>query len=168
MFWDSSRLFRLIGFLCLWLAQPLHATILSSALLNEAQQLAEIEPSQAKQAAKNYLLQRELTDRKENGSPSAMSREETDRSIRTPSSTIEAHKIIAQAEYAMGNIKGAIDNLNEAERLATEYQLPYLNLDVQLMRNQMLWMNDKNYAVAEDKLDQVEQQIEQALSLIHI
>ncbi|MDK9776140.1 MULTISPECIES: tetratricopeptide repeat protein [Vibrio] len=162
MFWDSSRLFRLIGFLCLWLAQPLHATILSSALLNEAQQLAEIEPSQAKQAAKNYLLQRELTDRKENGSPSAMSREETDRSIRTPSSTIEAHKIIAQAEYAMGNIKGAIDNLNEAERLATEYQLPYLNLDVQLMRNQMLWMNDKNYAVAEDKLDQVEQQIEQA------
>ena len=80
MFWDSSRLFRLIGFLCLLLAQPLHATILSSALLNEAQQLAEIEPSQAKQAAKNYLLQRELTERQENGSPSAMSREETDRS----------------------------------------------------------------------------------------
>ncbi|MEF1306968.1 hypothetical protein QTO17_34435, partial [Vibrio owensii] len=70
MFWDSSRLFRLIGFLCLLLAQPLHATILSSALLNEAQQLAEIDPVQAKQAAKNYLLQRELTERQDNGSPS--------------------------------------------------------------------------------------------------
>ncbi|MFV8449520.1 tetratricopeptide repeat protein [Vibrio campbellii] len=162
MFWDSSRLFRLIGFLCLLLAQPLHATILSSALLNEAQQLAEIEPSQAKQAAKNYLLQRELTERQENGSPSAMSREETDRSIRTPSSTIEAHKIIAQADYAMGNIRSAINNLDEAERLAKEYQLPYMNLDVQLMRNQMIWMYDKNYAAAEEKLDQIETQIEEA------
>ncbi|MGF1892677.1 tetratricopeptide repeat protein [Vibrio campbellii] len=162
MFWDSSRLFRLIGFLCLLLAQPLHATILSSALLNEAQQLAEIEPSQAKQAAKNYLLQRELTERQENGSPSAMSREETDRSIRTPSSTIEAHKIIAQADYAMGNIRSAINNLDEAERLAKEYQLPYMSLDLQLMRNQMIWMYDKNYAAAEEKLDQIEKQIEEA------
>ena len=162
MFWDSSRLFRLIGFLFLLLAQPLHATILSSALLNEAQQLAEIEPSQAKQAAKNYLLQRELTERQENGSPSAMSREETDRSIRTPSSTIEAHKIIAQADYAMGNIRSAINNLDEAKRLAKEYQLPYMNLDVQLMRNQMIWMYDKNYAAAEEKLDQIEKQIEEA------
>ncbi len=162
MFWDSSRLLRLIGFLCLLLAQPLHATILSSALLNEAQQLAEIEPSQAKQAAKNYLLQRELIEHQENGSPSAMSREETDRSIRTPSSTIEAHKIIAQADYAMGNIRSAINNLDEAERLAKEYQLPYMNLDVQLMRNQMIWMYDKNYAAAEQKLDQIEKQIEEA------
>lgn len=162
MFWDSSRLLRLIGFLCLLLAQPLHATILSSALLNEAQQLAEIEPSQAKQAAKNYLLQRELIERQENGSPSAMSREETDRSIRTPSSTIEAHKIIAQADYAMGNIRSAINNLNEAERLAKEYQLPYMKLDVQLMRNKMIWMYDKNYAAAEQKLDQIEKQIEEA------
>ncbi|ELI0635562.1 tetratricopeptide repeat protein [Vibrio harveyi] len=162
MFWDSSRLLRLIGFLCLLLAQPLHATILSSALLNEAQQLAEIEPSQAKQAAKNYLLQRELIERQENGSPSAMSREETDRSIRPPSSTIEAHKIIAQADYAMGNIRSAINNLDEAERLAKEYQLPYMNLDVQLMRNQMIWMYDKNYAAAEQKLDQIEKQIEEA------
>ncbi len=162
MFWDSSRLLRLIGFLCLLLAQPLHATILSSALLNEAQQLAEIEPSQAKQATKNYLLQRELIERQENGSPSAMSREETDRSIRTPSSTIEAHKIIAQADYAMGNIRSAINNLDEAERLAKEYQLPYMNLDVQLMRNQMIWMYDKNYAAAEQKLDQIEKQIEEA------
>ncbi|MDA0382106.1 tetratricopeptide repeat protein [Vibrio owensii] len=162
MFWDSSRLFRLIGFLCLLLAQPLHATILSSALLNEAQQLAEIDPAQAKQAAKNYLLQRELTERQDNGSPSSMSREETDRSIRTPSSTIEAHKIIAQADYTMGNIRSAINNLDEAERLANEYQLPYMNLDVQLMRNQMIWMYDKNYAAAEEKLDQIEKQIEEA------
>lgn len=162
MFWDSSRLFRLIGFLCLLLAQPLHATILSSALLNEAQQLAEIDPVQAKQAAKNYLLQRELTERQDNGSPSSMSREETDRSIRTPSSTIEAHKIIAQADYTMGNIRSAINNLDEAERLANEYQLPYMNLDVQLMRNQMIWMYDKNYAAAEENLDQIEKQIEDA------
>ncbi|MGR5237442.1 tetratricopeptide repeat protein [Vibrio alfacsensis] len=162
MFWDSSRLFRLIGFLCLLLAQPLHATILSSALLNEAQQLAEFAPSQAKQAAKNYLLQRELTERQENGSPSTMSREETDLSIRTPSSTIEAHKIIAQADYVMGDFRSAIENLDEAMRLAKEYQLPYMMLGVQLARNQMVWMHDKNYVAAEETLNQIEQQINDA------
>lgn len=166
MFWDSSRLIKLIGFFCLLLAQPLHATILSSALLNEAQQLAEIEPAQAKQAAKNYLSQRELTERKESGSPSAMSREETDRSIRTPASTIEAHKIIAQADYTMGNVRSAIDNLNEAEKLAKEYQLPYMTLDVQLMRNQMIWMYDHNYSAAEDALNQIEKQLDEADSVL--
>lgn len=148
------------------MAQPLHATILSSALLNEAQQLAEIEPAQAKQAAKNYLSQRELTERKESGSPSAMSREETDRSIRTPASTIEAHKIIAQADYTMGNVRSAIDNLNEAEKLAKEYQLPYMTLDVQLMRNQMIWMYDHNYSAAEDTLNQIEKQLDEADSVL--
>lgn len=148
------------------MAQPLHATILSSALLNEAQQLAEIEPAQAKQAAKNYLSQRELTERKESGSPSAMSREETDRSIRTPASTIEAHKIIAQADYTMGNVRSAIDNLNEAEKLAKEYQLPYMTLDVQLMRNQMIWMYDHNYSAAEDALNQIEKQLDEADSVL--
>ncbi|MEO0889198.1 MAG: tetratricopeptide repeat protein, partial [Pseudomonadota bacterium] len=78
------------------------------------------------------------------------------------SSTIEAHKIIAQADYAMGNTRSAINNLDEAERLAKEYQLPYMNLDLQLMRNQMIWMYDKNYAAAEEKLDQIEKQIEEA------
>ncbi|EDP57004.1 tetratricopeptide repeat protein, partial [Vibrio sp. AND4] len=162
MFCDRSRLLRLIGFLCLLLAQPLHATILSSALLNEAQQLAEIAPTQAKKAAKNYLLQRELTVRQDNSSPSAMSREETDLSIRTPSSTVEAHKIIAQADYAMGNVHSAIKNLDEAERLTKEYQLKYMGLDVQLMRNQMIWMYDKDYATAEQKLDQIEKQMKDA------
>ncbi|MGR5455216.1 tetratricopeptide repeat protein [Vibrio alfacsensis] len=162
MFWDSSRLYWLIGFLCLLLAPPLHATILSSALLNEAQQLTEFEPSQAKQAATNYLLQRELIERQENSSPSAMSREETDRSIRTPSSTIEAYKIIAQADYVMGDLRSAIKSLDEAERLAKEYQLPYMELGVQLTRNQMVWMYDKNYAAAEKKLNQIEQQINEA------
>ncbi len=161
MFWDSSRLFRLIGFFCLWLAQPLHAAIFSSALLNEAQQLAEIDPSQARQAATNYLLQRELIERSESDAPSAMSREETDRSIRTPSSSIEAYKIIAQANYAMGDISAAIKSLDQAQLLAQKHQLPYLNLDLQLIRNQMIWTGSKNYAEAEETLNEIDQALNQ-------
>ncbi|CAE6888503.1 hypothetical protein ACOMICROBIO_FLGHMIGD_00684 [Vibrio sp. B1FLJ16] len=161
MFWDSSRLFRLIGLICLLLAQPLHATILSSALLSEAQQLAEIDPSQARQAATNYLLQRELIERSESDGPSAMSREETDRSIRTPSSSIEAYKIIAQANYALGDVSAAIKNLNEAQLLSQKYQLPYLNLDIQLIRNQMIWTGNKNYIAAEEVLNEIEQDLNQ-------
>ncbi len=166
MFWDRSRLFRLIGFFCLLLAQPLHATILSSALLNEAQQLAEIDPSQARQAATNYLLQRELIERSESDGPSAMSREETDRSIRTPNSTIEAHKIIAQANFALGDVSAAIKSLNEAQTLAQKYELPYLYLDVQLIRNQMIWTGNKNYAAAEEALDQIENTLNQEDAVI--
>ncbi|PFG55473.1 hypothetical protein ATG66_1780 [Vibrio sp. ES.051] len=166
MLWDRSRLFRLIGFLCLLCALPLHATILSSALLNEAQKLAEIEPLRAKQAAANYLSQRELTEHKESGNPSSMSREETDRNIRTPGSTIEAHKIIAQADYAMGNVRSAVEHLDEAQRLAQEYQLPYMDLDVQLIRNQMIWMVDKNYPAAEATLKQIEQQLDKASAVL--
>jgi tetratricopeptide (TPR) repeat protein len=151
-----------LGFFCLLLAQPLHATILSSALLNEAQQLAEIDPSKARQAATNYLMQRELIERSESDSPSAMSREETDRSIRTPSSTIEAYKIIAQANYVMGDVSTAIRNLNEAQLLAQKYELPYLNLDVRLIRNQMIWMGNKNYAAAEENLNKIDQELNQA------
>ncbi len=161
MFCDSSRVFKLIGLFCLLLAQPLHATILSSALLNEAQQLAEIDPSQARQAATNYLLQRELIERSESDGPSAMSREETDRSIRTPSSSIEAYKIIAQANYAMGDISAAIKSLNQAQQLSQKYQLPYLNLDIQLIRNQMIWTGNKDYVAAEETLDKIEQALNQ-------
>ncbi len=159
MFWDNSRLFRLIGFFFLLLAQTSHATILSSVLLNEAQQLAEIDPSQARQAATNYLLQRELVEHSESEGPSAMSREETDSNIRTPNSTIEAYKIIAQANYALGDVSAAIKNLNEAQLLSQKYQLPYLNLDVQLIRNQMLWTGNKNYAAAEETLNQIEKEL---------
>ncbi len=166
MFWDCSRLFRLTGFFCLLLALPLHATILSSALLSEAQQLAEIDPSQARQAATNYLLQRELIERSESDGPSVMSREETDRNIRTPISSIEAYKIIAKANYAMGDVSAAIKALDEALILSQDYQLPYLNLDVRLIRNQMIWTGNKNYAAAEETLNEIEQSLNQSNTIL--
>ncbi|MBE4395139.1 tetratricopeptide repeat protein, partial [Vibrio parahaemolyticus] len=60
----------------------------------------------------------------------------------------------------------AIDNLNEAEKLAKEYQLPYMTLDVQLMRNQMIWMYDHNYSADEDTLNQIEKQLDEADSVL--
>ncbi|CAM3050556.1 tetratricopeptide repeat protein [Vibrio mytili] len=161
MFCDSSRLLKLIGLCCVLLTHPLHATILSTSLLKEAQQLTEIEPAQAKQLAKNYLDQRELYKPNDSDNPSAMSREETDRNIRTPSSTIEAYQIIAQANYKLGNVRAAIEILDDAQNLATQYQLSYMELDVQLMRNQMVWMYDKNYDKAEDRLNQIEKSLDE-------
>ncbi|MDF2154876.1 tetratricopeptide repeat protein [Vibrio sp. CAU 1672] len=161
MLWDRSRWCTFIGLCCFFLAQPLHATILSSVLLNEAQQLAEIEPTRAKKAASNYLSQRELTERLENGSPSSMSREEADRSVRTPTSSIEAHKIIAQAEYTLGNVAAAVTQLDQALQLAVDYQLPYQELDVKLMRNQLLWMSNRDYLAGEQGLDAIQTSLEQ-------
>ncbi|AUI85484.1 hypothetical protein BS333_03295 [Vibrio azureus] len=157
MFCNRSRLLSFLGLFCLLLASPSYATILSSVLLNEAQKLTEVDPEQAKQAAQNYLLQREMTEHADS-SPSSISRDESDHRTRTPRSTIDAHRVIAQASYQMGNVRRAINHLDEAEKLANEYQLPYTNIDIQLERNLIIALSGHDYPRAEKTLNSIEEQ----------
>ncbi|GEM75603.1 tetratricopeptide repeat protein [Vibrio sagamiensis] len=159
MFCYRLRLLPLLGLLCQLLTSSSYATILSSVLLNEAQKLTEVDPEQAKQAAQNYLLQREMNEQTDN-SPSAMSREDSDHHTRTPRSTIDAHRVIAQASYQLGNVRLAINHLDEAEKLASEYKLPYTKIDIQLERNYILTMSSHDYSLARKKLKSIENQLD--------
>ncbi len=94
--------------------------VYSSALLNEANNLVEIEPSQAKQMANSYLTLRVLSDQREK-SPSAISREETDFLIRTPNSSIDAYKIQPSAEY---NLAICVLRFNTSTSLRAEGKNP--------------------------------------------
>ncbi|KYN84836.1 hypothetical protein ATY36_06545 [Vibrio cidicii] len=152
---------RLVGILALLFSVQLHATVLSSVLLTEAEQLVDIEPAQAKKIVQNYLTQRELTNNQDK-SPSAISRDDTDRALRTPSGSVEAYKILARAEFALGNSRSALVQLNTAEQLTKTFQLPYLNLDVKLLRTQLLWQFDKDYLKAKRALDEISNQLELA------
>lgn len=132
------------------------ANIYSSQMLTEADNLVEIVPNQAKLLTTTYLTQRRLSARGEK-SPSSISRDETDSRLRTPGSTIDALKILAQAEFNLGNTRNALLRIQEAEQLTQKYQLPYLSLDVQLLKIRLRWLNDHDAFKANVAIDELEQ-----------
>jgi len=161
------RWLTFIGLLLVSLSASVSASVYSSALLNEANNLVEIEPSRAKQMANSYLTLRVLSDQREK-SPSAISREETDSSIRTPNSSIDAYKILAKAEFNLGHTRAAIQHIETASELAKTYKLQYLELDLEILKTRLLWLNNRKSAEAKEVLTSIEaslQSISQTLRL---
>ncbi|KAB0302940.1 tetratricopeptide repeat protein [Vibrio fortis] len=161
------RWLTFIGLLLVSLSASVSASVYSSALLNEANNLVEIEPSRAKQMANSYLTLRVLSDQSEK-SPSAISREETDSSIRTPNSSIDAYKILAKAEFNLGHTRAAIQHIETASELAKTYKLQYLELDLEILKTRLLWLNNRKSAEAKEVLSTIEaslQSISQTLRL---
>lgn len=153
------RWLYVVSLFILSLSTSVNASIYSSALLNEANNLVEIEPNQAKKMANSYLTLRVLSDQREK-SPSAISREETDSSIRTPNSSIDAYKILAKAEYNLGNSRTAIQHIDKASELAKTYKLEYLKLDLQILKVKLLWLSDRESAKAKAELTSIEANLE--------
>lgn len=152
---------RILATLLLMLSSPLMAsTIYSSAVLNEANSLVDIVPTQAKQLASNYLAQRTLSDKTEK-SPSSISRDETDTRTRTPGGTIDALRILARAEFNLGSKQSALRHLEDALKLAQTYKLPYLQIDIKLIATRLSWMLDGNAIVAREKIQQIENSFSQ-------
>ncbi|SBS67560.1 tetratricopeptide repeat protein [Vibrio atlanticus] len=153
------RWLYVVSLFILSLSTSVNASVYSSALLNEANNLVEIEPSQAKRMANSYLTLRILSDKREK-SPSAISREEADSSIRTPNSSIDAYKILAKAEFNLGNIRIAIQHIDKASELAKTYKLEYLKLDLEILKVRLLWLTDRKSAQAESELKKIETSLE--------
>ncbi|WKY57470.1 tetratricopeptide repeat protein [Vibrio sp. SNU_ST1] len=153
------RWLYVVSLFILSLSTSVNASVYSSALLNEANNLVEIEPSQAKRMANSYLTLRILSDQREK-SPSAISREEADSSIRTPNSSIDAYKILAKAEFNLGNIRIAIQHIDKASELAKTYKLEYLKLDLEILKVRLLWLTDRKSAQAESELKKIETSLE--------
>ncbi|MGR5542122.1 tetratricopeptide repeat protein, partial [Vibrio campbellii] len=93
------------------------AEIYSSPLLREAEGLVDIIPQQSKDLTKNFLSQRRLT------SETNMNMVNRDGSAdtRSPNSSVEALKILAQAEFNLGNYHASNQYLNEAIELTQQY-----------------------------------------------
>lgn len=130
--------------------------VYTSPTLNEANNLVDIVPQQARQLASDYLAQRKLSDSSEK-SPAAISRDESDSRIRTPGATIDALSILADAEFNLGNPQAALKHLAEAKALTQTYELPYLGIGVRLHQVRLQWRFSGNGIVAREQLHQVEQ-----------
>jgi tetratricopeptide (TPR) repeat protein len=144
-----------------------NASAYSSALLNEANNLVEIEPIQTKKIVKSYLTMRVLSEQR-NKSRSSISREKTDSSIRTPSSSIDAYKILAKAEYNLGNTHIAIQHIDEALELTNTYKLEYQKLDLQIFKVRLLWLSDKKSTQAKVELSSIEADLESVNKKLHL
>ncbi|WP_070962781.1 tetratricopeptide repeat protein [Vibrio sonorensis] len=129
--------------------------VYSSPILNEANNLVDIVPQQSRQLATNFLTQRRLSEQTEK-SPSSISRDEADARIRTPGGTIDAMRILAQAEFNLGNQIIALTQLENAAQLAEKHQLPYLKMEVQLLAIRLLWQMDNRHEQAKQKLLRLE------------
>lgn len=137
-------------------ALPAQAKIYATPILADAALLLETSPEKALEITERYLNQRRLSV------PVDSSRvhvnEETDHSIRTPLSTINALQIKARALSLLNAPSDAIRTINEAEALAVENAFSYTLLETQLIHADILWrgMDDASSATARlDKIDQV-------------
>ncbi|MDA0149302.1 tetratricopeptide repeat protein [Vibrio sp. LaRot3] len=133
------------------------SAIYTSPTLNEANSLVDIVPKKSRRLAMDFLAQRKLTETTEK-SPSSISRDEADNRTRTPGATIDALKILADAEFNLGNPLLALKHLAEARALTQAYQLPYLGLDVQLHQIRLEWKHTGNAIKAREQLHKVDEQ----------
>lgn len=128
-----------------------HGAINSSPTLNEAESLIDISPQQAKEMANGYLSDRKMAETVEQ-KPSTIARDETDSRIRTPGNTVEAIKILAQAEFNLGYSVAAYRLLDEAYELTQRFKLPYLKLEVETLQVRLHWLEDKDANAAREQL----------------
>lgn len=149
-----------LGLLLCCATQLAHASLYASQPLSEAERLLEISPVQARQLAQEYLTQRKLSEQAER-SPSSISRDENDIRIRTPGSTVEALKILAQAEFSLGNPEHAFAWLTQALAMSEQYQLLYLALDSAILETQFRWLMDHNATQARESLRAIMQDYQQ-------
>ncbi|MGR5119668.1 tetratricopeptide repeat protein [Vibrio astriarenae] len=129
------------------------AEIYSSPLLREAEGLVDIIPQQSKDLTKNFLSQRRLT------SETNMNMVNRDGSAdtRSPNSSVEALKILAQAEFNLGNYHASNQYLNEAIELTQQYTLPFLNIDVRILQTHLTWQADGDTQKAKNTLEGLRQ-----------
>ncbi|KLV01632.1 hypothetical protein ABT56_22015 [Photobacterium aquae] len=158
--------FRRLACVALFLttACSAQAKIFATPLLAEADELLSTSPEQSLDITERYLDQRRLSAPKETSRVHIT--DETDHSIRTPLSTVNALQIKAKAESQLGQTKKSLATIKLAEQLATKENLLFSQLESRLVHAAIYWDNLKNSAHALELLDKVEQQISAGKNLM--
>ena len=108
----------------------------ASPILNEAEKLIEISPSRSKQIALNYLSTRKLIS---DSQEISASRENAEKTIRTPITTINALQILAKSKMLMKNALGVLENIDEAISIAEKHNLDNVLIESQILKADILW-----------------------------
>jgi len=144
-----------------------HGAVHSSPTLNEAESLIDISPIQAKELANSYLSERKMAETAEQ-SPSTIARDETDSRIRTPANTVTAIKILAQAEFNLGYSVAAFRLLERAYDLSQQFNLPYMQIEIQILQIRLRWLDDNDASAAREKLREISEKYQSIKSTENI
>lgn len=146
--------------LCFLLAAQVHANSFrfQSSELYDAQQLLNIAPAQSQSVAQQYLQQRRLANSGDQ-SPSTLSRDDSDAHLRTPSGSIQAHMIIAKANFIQGNPTHAFNHLSSALALSETFRLPFLAIEAEMAFADFNWQLDHDDSKAQQSLKLIENKL---------
>lgn len=131
----------------------------SSRILDEADKLIDIVPEQSKQIAQKFLTTRTLTNTGK--TQSSNSRDEINSTVRTPNTSIDALQIISKSMLKLGEYKSAINRVDQAETLARSYRLPYVLIETQILKANLLWQINKQQDEVEFMIDSIENSLAQ-------
>lgn len=139
-------------------SSALQAKVYLSPVLNEAHKLLSVTPEQSLEITKQYISSRKLVSTKDQDY--TLSREGSEKTIRTPSTTIEALQIMASAYYELGEQNLAFITLKEAEALAKKYQVIQPLITTELAYTQLLWHWTKDFERVQKHIDEITVQVQ--------
>jgi hypothetical protein len=158
----SAKTARYIG-LGLWLLTlflpKAMAVEFASQTLSEASLLLDISPKQAQQLSQEYLSERTLSGTVKQ-SPSNTSNDSGDHPTRTPSTSIDALKILAQASWKLGQKEQAETYLERAKKISQEFALPHKALELELLEIRFQWLESGDSVRGIERLNHLKHQLE--------
>ena len=128
------------------------AKIFTTPILAEANELLQTNPEQSLVMTTRYLDQRRLSAPKETSRVHI--NDETDHSVRTPLSTVNALQIVAKAHLLLNQPDKAQAAIKQAIEISSEEKLTFSRLESQLIHADIYWGNLKNSARSLKMLDQ--------------
>ena len=140
------------------------AKIFTTPILAEANELLQTNPEQSLAITTRYLNQRRLSAPKETSRVHI--NDETDHSVRTPLSTVNALQILAKAHSRLNQAEEAMAAVKQAENLSTEENLTFSRLESQLIHADIYWGNLKNNARTLKMLDEIDTDIAASSNLM--
>ncbi|MDV5171724.1 GGDEF domain-containing protein [Photobacterium rosenbergii] len=140
------------------------AKIFTTPILAEANELLQTNPEQSLAITTRYLNQRRLSAPKETSRVHI--NDETDHSVRTPLSTVNALQILAKAHSLLNQPEEAMAAVKQAENLSAEENLTFSRLESQLIHADIYWGNLKNNARSLKMLDEIDTDIAASSNLM--
>jgi tetratricopeptide (TPR) repeat protein len=130
----------------------------ASPTLDEASLMLDISPKQAQILSTSYLANRTISGTVKQ-SPSNTSNDSGDHPTRTPSTSVEALSILAQASWKLGEKEQAQHYLDRAIKMAQEYNLPYKALELHLESIRFQWFESGDSTRGIERLNHLKAQL---------
>ena len=148
-------------FLVILILFPLSAwaKFFSAPILNDAYQLLETNPEQSLSIANQYLEQRQISPSQD---PNRIQiNNDSERTIRTPISTVEAFQIKALANKRLSRNRESIESIKQAISLADDFSLKSSYLESKLIYASLWWDLTKDIDETNTILDDIQQSLSQ-------